>query len=95
MVELEPGQLVRSLAGRDKGKHYLVLGELDRKHVLLVDGRSRPVARPKKKNVAHLQHYARRVEPGELVNSTQLTDNQVIRLLKELVPETEAPEEEV
>ncbi len=95
MVELKPGQLVRSLAGRDKGNHYLVLEKLDQKHVLLVDGRSRPVARPKKKNVAHLQHYERRVDPAQLDGPDQLTDNQVIRHLKELVPETGAPEEEV
>ncbi len=95
MVELKPGQLVRSLAGRDKGKHYLVLEELDHKHVLLVDGRSRPVDRPKKKNVAHLQHYERRAAPAEAFNSAQLTDNQVIKSLKELVPETGVPDEEV
>ncbi len=94
-MELKPGQLVRSLAGRDKGKHYLVIGELDYKHVLLVDGRSRPVSRPKKKNIVHLQHYERRAAPGEMFSSAQLTDNQVLKLLKELVPETGAPVEEV
>ncbi len=94
-MELKPGQLVRSLAGRDKGKHYLVIGELDHKHVLLVDGRSRPVSRPKKKNIVHLQHYERRAAPDVMFNSAQLTDNQVIKLLKELVPETGAPDEEV
>lgn len=95
MVELKPGQVVRSLAGRDKGKHYLILGKLDHKHVLLVDGRSRPIARPKKKNAAHLQHYERRVAPEDQFDSARLTDNQVIKYLKELVPGDEAPDEEV
>ncbi len=95
MVELKPGQLVRSLAGRDKGKHYLVSKVLDHKYVLLVDGRCRPVDRPKKKNVAHLQHYERRAVPADVLNSAQLTDNQVIKYLKDLVPETGVPDEEV
>ncbi len=92
MVDLKPGQLVRSLAGRDKGKHYLVLEEIGHKHVLLVDGRSRPIERPKKKNMVHLQHYERGLESGYL---NQLTDNQVISYLNELVPENGTPSEEV
>ncbi len=92
MVDLKPGQLVRSLAGRDKGKHYLVLEKLDHKHVLLVNGRSRPVERPKKKNIVHLQQYERR---AELVNFNQLTDNQVISYLNELILENGTPPEEV
>jgi ribosomal protein L14E/L6E/L27E len=95
MVELKPGQLVRSLAGRDKGKHYLVFRELDNNYVLLVDGRSRSVARPKKKNIAHLQRYERRADLGETFNADQLTDSQVIRFIKELAPVSAVIEEEV
>lgn len=95
MLELKPGQLVRSLAGRDKGKHYLVLRELDQKNVLLVDGRSRPVSRPKKKNKAHLQHYERRVELGEPLEVEKLIDSHVVRMLKELTPAGGVSEEEV
>ncbi len=95
MMELQPGQLVRSLAGRDKGKHYLVLRELDHKHVLLVDGRIRSVNRPKKKNKAHLQHYERRAQPGEPFDSERINDNQVIEFLKQLEPKSGDPEKEV
>jgi len=95
MVDLKPGQLVCSLAGRDKGKHYLVLQELDEKYVLLVDGRRRPVTRPKKKNKAHLQHYLRRAEFEKPFDPENVTDNQVIESLKELVPVTGDSEEEV
>ncbi len=94
MVGLKPGQLVRSLAGRDKGKHYLVIGELDQKHVLLVDGRSRPVSRPKKKNIIHLQRYERRAAPDGMFNSAQLTDSEVIKSLKELIPVAGVSDEE-
>ncbi len=53
---MELGQLIKSLAGRDKGKHYLVVG-FEGRRVLLSDGQFRPVNRPKRKNVKHLQPY--------------------------------------
>ena len=95
MNDLKPGQLVRSLAGRDKGKHYLVLRELDNGYVLLVDGYSRPLARPKKKNKIHLQHYERRAILEEAVALEDMQNSQVIRLLKELSPQAGTPAEEV
>ena len=95
MLELQPGQLVRSLAGRDKGKHYLVLRVIDHKYVYLVDGRSRPVARPKRKNKVHLQCYERRAAVGEIFDPERLSDSQVIEFLKQLEPQTGDPEEEV
>jgi len=95
LVKLQPGQLVRSLAGRDKDKHYLVLREIDDKHVLLVNGSNRPVDRPKKKNRIHLQHYNRKAEIDELIETGKLNDSHVIEHLKKLVPETGIPEEEV
>jgi len=95
MVELKPGQLVRSLAGRDKGKHYLVFRELDQNNVLLVNGRSRPLSRPKKKNKAHLQHYERRAELGEPPDAENISDSHIIRALKDLMPAGGVSEEEV
>lgn len=49
------GQLVRSRAGRDKGRYYLVLADSEDGFVWLADGRKRPAAQPKRKNVRHLQ----------------------------------------
>lgn len=95
MSELMPGQLVRSLAGRDHGSHYLVLEVLDERYVLLVNGRSRPVERPKKKNIIHLQHYARRVEPGKEGSGAAWQNSEVIRTLKELTGASGLPEGEV
>ena len=48
------GQLVRSIAGRDKGKHYLVLA-VEEKTLILADGRKRPAEQPKIKNMRHVQ----------------------------------------
>ncbi len=86
MTDFKPGQLVRSLAGRDKGKHYLVLRDLDQRYVLLVDGRVRSVDRPKKKNKAHLQRYERRADLSDFPAAGRLQNSDVIRHLKTLVP---------
>jgi len=47
------GQAVRSLAGRDRGRLYLVVG-FSPPYVLVADGRDRGAGRPKKKNVRHV-----------------------------------------
>lgn len=52
---LEPGMLVRSLAGRDKGRYYLVCARAEDGFLWVSDGRKRPAGRMKRKNVRHLQ----------------------------------------
>ncbi len=89
MEDLKPGQLVRSRAGRDKGKLYLVIKVISPREVLLSNGRSRSLSRPKKKNVIHLQRYSRRAEIEDLIRSEKLTDSQVIRYIDELAPAEE------
>lgn len=93
MGELKTGQLVRSLAGRDRGEHYLVLKVVDARYVLLVNGGSRPLARPKKKNKAHLQRYRRRADIEDFSDVQSLTDSRIIRYLKELAPQADVEQE--
>ncbi len=75
---LQPGQLVRSLAGRDKGSYYLVLAQKGRQ-VWVVDGRKRGIEQPKKKNRRHLQHegkvaadFARKAAAGEPIRNEEI-----------------------
>lgn len=51
------GQVVKSKAGRDKGRVFLVLEIIDEHHVYIVDGDLRKLDRPKKKKVKHLDIY--------------------------------------
>lgn len=53
--EVRPGQVVVSLAGRDRGRPFIVLKVLNERLVLVADGDLRKVNKPKKKNVRHLQ----------------------------------------
>ena len=48
------GLVVYSLAGHDKGNFQVVMNA-DEKFALVCDGKSRPIERPKKKNIIHLK----------------------------------------
>jgi large subunit ribosomal protein L14e len=52
---LRPGQLVRSNAGRDQGSYYLIWDLVGERFLDVVDGIKHPVARPKRKNLKHVQ----------------------------------------
>jgi len=85
-MEVELGQLVRSIAGRDAGRWYLVLQRLDDTYVLVSDGEKQSVVNPKKKNIRHLaldaevaKELQTRLERGE-----QVSDDEVRAALEEL-----------
>ena len=50
----EPGRVVISTQGHDKGRWYAIVSVLDERNVLLCDGDARKLAKPKKKQVKHL-----------------------------------------
>ena len=52
--ELFGGIAAISRAGRDKGRPYVVLYELDANFVMVADGGNRKIERPKKKRRKHL-----------------------------------------
>ena len=51
---MEKGAVVKSLAGRDKGKLLAVM-QSDESRVLVCDGKERPVDRQKSKNIRHVE----------------------------------------
>ncbi len=83
-MEIRPGQVVVSTAGRDRGRRYIVLGAIDGAHVAVVDGACRPVSRPKKKNVRHLA--ATRKADGrvgsKILAGVRVTDEEVREALR-------------
>ena len=48
------GRVCISRAGHDKSRAFLIVGVFDDNHVLLCDGETRKLSRPKKKKLAHL-----------------------------------------
>ena len=54
MEQYHAKMLAVSLAGHDKGKRYVVLGQ-EKEYFYLVDGTTKLLNRPKKKNQKHVQ----------------------------------------
>lgn len=63
------GQIVRSLAGRDKDS-FLVVADVSSKGVMVVDGKHRPIERPKLKNFKHLS-ATKTVLNGEILETNR------------------------
>lgn len=61
--ELQIGQIVRSKAGRDGGKFYVVVA-WTRRDVFVADGRKHTKEQPKRKNKKHLW-YTRTVSDAQ------------------------------
>ncbi len=53
-MEVYPGRIVYSKAGRDKGKHFIVIEKLDDEYVNICDGNMRRLDKPKRKKIKHL-----------------------------------------
>ncbi len=56
-TDLAIGQVVKSKAGRDKGRVFLVYSIIDDKHVSIIDGDLRKLDKPKLKKIMHLDVY--------------------------------------
>ena len=52
---VQAGAVVLSTAGRDEGRVFMVLTSLDDEYVLIVDGETHKVSKPKKKKRKHLK----------------------------------------
>ena len=54
-LPIEAGAVVVSKAGRDEGRTFLVIESLDDEYVLIADGDTHKVEKPKKKKRKHLK----------------------------------------
>ena len=68
---MEKGAVVKSLAGRDKGKLLAVM-QSDESRVLVCDGKERPVDRPKSKNFRHVEAINASLTEDELSTNRAL-----------------------
>ncbi len=57
-MDIAKGSVVIAKAGRDKGSPFVVLELTDSRTALIADGKRRPIERPKRKNLIHLQATA-------------------------------------
>jgi len=52
--KIEPGRVVRSKAGRDEGRYFVVIALEGEEFALIADGGLRGIEKPKRKRVKHL-----------------------------------------
>lgn len=55
--ELTIGQFVRSKAGRDKDRVFIIVDVIDDQYVLIADGDLRRIGNPKRKKIKHLSKF--------------------------------------
>lgn len=49
------GSIAFSKCGRDRNRVFVIVGVSDEQHVLIIDGRTRKIDKPKKKKLKHLR----------------------------------------
>ena len=83
MVRTETGMLVRSLAGHEKDRLYIIIRQ-DEEYVWLVDGRNRTMEKPKKKKKKQIQVIHRIPEPVKkmLESGETLSDERIIQAIQ-------------
>lgn len=81
------GRVVLSLAGRDAGRRFLVVGLVDDEFVLIADGDLRRAEKPKKKRRKHLKATKDQVE--SLRDGRTLQDYEIRSALAATMPSEE------
>ncbi len=85
--QIRLGQLVTSIAGRDKGRKLIVVDIIDRQHVAVADGALRRIAAPKTKKIKHLNVSKQVFTEVEVAqeNNQKMTDEKLRKLLEVFV----------
>ena len=74
-------EFAKSLSGHDKNQYYLILEE-DGEFVFLVNGSTRTLQKPKKKNRKHIQPVKKIPAEAEAFLKQEITDISIRKALK-------------
>ena len=85
-MEITLGQVVKSRAGRDTGKKFVVIELLDESYVQISNGDLRRIEKPKKKKVKHLELTGEIIEPisEKLKMKLKISNSEVRKALSAL-----------
>lgn len=71
MIEIT--DIVKSIKGRDKGKHYVVVS-VEERYLNVADGKARKISCPKRKNIKHISWLEK--------TDIKLVDDNIYKILK-------------
>lgn len=81
---LQKGQVVKSKAGRDKSRVFVIVDIIDDSFVLIADGDLRKLSSPKKKKIKHLVIYNTVLEEfANMLKSNEKINDATVRKLLE------------
>jgi ribosomal protein L14E/L6E/L27E len=84
--EIKPGIVVFSQKGRDKGRLFVVLYQMDADFVSICDGLTHPIEKPKKKRRKHVKPIGFEFpELIKLYEQNRLQNSDVKKALKPLI----------
>ena len=78
------GSIVTTRAGRDKGRSFAIVAAVDSEYVLLADGWTRKIEKPKKKKLKHVRVEKDKLNLCELPEDTGSANAYIRRTLGEL-----------
>lgn len=80
--DLQIADIVKSINGRDSGKSMLIIG-VEENYLLLTDGKSRKLEKPKRKNVKHVKYLAKGDTQiaQKLVSGEKITNSEIRKYL--------------
>lgn len=83
---LSLGQLVKTSCGRDEGRYFFIVKIVDESFVLISDGKSRKLDKPKLKKIKHLkvEKYINKEIKMLLQNGDKITDSYIRAELNKL-----------
>ncbi len=81
-TKFDVGSVVKSTYGHDKGELFVVLS-VNESNAFIVNGKSRKIEKPKKKNLKHIYLLLKNTDLKELIVNNKATDAHIIKLLKE------------
>lgn len=78
---VQPGIFARSKAGHDKGEVFVIISQED-EYVYLVDGKNRPLTKPKKKKMKHIQPILKKAAAYETAWENGIKNEDIRRIVK-------------
>ncbi len=96
-MDINPGHMVVSKAGRDKGKKFIVLSVCDEDgYVNIADGNLRKVDNPKRKKLKHLEPTGIEIEKLalKLKEGRPLQNSEVQKAIRMIEPDEKHLKEE-